>query len=123
VAHLIDGRGWTRPPAVLAVASVTFLLAIPSALSSGAVPYLSALPGVGMDFLSLMATVWNNYSLPIGGFLTAIFVGHVWRVDHALEELLAHHASFPAAPLWGFLIRWICPAAIALIIIATAAGL
>jgi neurotransmitter:Na+ symporter, NSS family len=123
VSHLIDARGWRRPRAVIAVAACTFLLAIPSALANGASPFLSALPGLGTDFLSLMATVWNNYSLPIGGLLTSIFVGHVWRVDRALEELLAHRAWFPAASAWGFLIRWICPAAIFLIIVATALGL
>jgi neurotransmitter:Na+ symporter, NSS family len=123
VAHLIDERGWQRRPAVFVVAGLTFLLAIPSAFASGAHPFFSSLPGIGTDFLSLMATIWNNYSLPIGGLLTSIFVGHVWRVDRALEELLAHKARFPAAPLWGFLIRWICPAAIFLIIVATALGM
>lgn len=123
VAHLIDARGWTRRRAVVSVALVTFVLAVPSVLANGAVGFLSSLPGLQTDFLSLMATVWNNYSLPIGGFLTSIFVGHVWRVDRALEELLAHHAWFPAAPLWAFLIRWICPVAILGIIVATALGL
>jgi NSS family neurotransmitter:Na+ symporter len=122
VAHLIDARGWRRRPAVLAVTAVTFLLAVPSALSNGAVPLLSSLPGLEMDFLSLMATVWNNYSLPIGGLLTSIFVGHVWRVDRALEELLAEHAWFPGAALWGFLVRWISPVAIFGIIVATVLG-
>jgi len=123
VAHIIDAWGWTRPRAVLLVAAVTFVLAIPSVLANGASPFLSALPGVGTDFLSLMATVWNNYSLPIGGFLTSIFVGHVWRVDRALDELLAHGAWFPAAPAWAFLIRWVCPVAIFGIIVATMLGL
>jgi NSS family neurotransmitter:Na+ symporter len=123
VAHLIDARGWTRRKAVLMVAGVTFALAIPSVLANGASAVLSSLPGVQTDFLSLMATVWNNYSLPIGGFLTSIFVGHVWRVDRALEELLAHHAWFPAVPVWAFVIRWIAPAAILGIIVATALGL
>ncbi len=123
VAHLIDARGWKRPPAVAVVTCVTFVLAIPSVLANGAVPVLSALPGLHTDFLSLMATIWNNYSLPIGGLLTSIFVGHVWRVDQALEELLAEHAWFPGASLWGFLVRWICPVAIFGIIVATILGI
>jgi NSS family neurotransmitter:Na+ symporter len=102
---------------------VTFGLAVPSVLANGASTVLSSLPGLQTDFLSLMATVWNNYSLPIGGFLTSIFVGHVWRVDRALEELLAHQAWFPAVPVWAFVIRWIAPAAILGIIVATILGL
>ncbi|HSG00239.1 MAG TPA: sodium-dependent transporter [Vicinamibacterales bacterium] len=117
-AHLIDSHGWSRRRAVLVLTIVTFLLAIPSALASGAVPFFTSLPGVGMDFLSLMATIWNNFALPIGGLLLAIFVGHVWRTDKALEELNIG-GIMPLAKLWGFLIRWVCPAAILVIIVFT----
>jgi len=71
-----------------------------------------------MDFLSLMATIWNNFALPIGGLLLAIFVGHVWRTDKALEELNIG-GIMPLAKLWGFRIRWVCPAAILVIIVFT----
>jgi NSS family neurotransmitter:Na+ symporter len=71
-----------------------------------------------MDFLSLMAMIWNNFALPVGGFLLAIFVGHVWRADKAIEELNVG-GRFPAASLWIFLIRWVCPIAIGLIIVFT----
>ena len=58
-------------------------------------PLLSNLPGISLDFLTLMSTVWNDFALPIGGLLTAIFVGWAWRVDRALEELLLNSAWFP----------------------------
>ena len=119
VSHFVDSNGWSRPKAVGVVTGGVFVLAVPSALGNGAVAGLTSLPGVGLDFLTLMATLWNNFALPIGGLLTAIFIGHVWRVDGALEELLSNHAWFPATGLWSFLIRWICPLAIASIILAT----
>ena len=123
VAYLIDARGWPRPRAVLAVAGATFLLSLPSAFAGGSVASLSRLPGIGMDFLSLMATVWNNFALPIGGLLIAVFVGWVWRVDGALDELRANQAWFPGARAWGFLIRFVCPLAILFIIVFTIQGL
>jgi neurotransmitter:Na+ symporter, NSS family len=119
VAHLIDEHRWTRSGAVLGVTAVTSVLAIPSALGNGAVGFFSSLPVIGMDFLSLMATVWNNFALPIGGFLTAIFVGYVWRIDNAAEELLANRAWFPDIRMWGWLIRYVCPVAIFFIILVT----
>jgi len=119
VAHLIDGHGWTRPRAVLAVTAVTALLAIPSALANGAVPFFTELPGLGMGFLDLMATIWNNFALPIGGLLVALFVGWAWRVDGALGELQAEGARFPFPGLWATLLRWVCPVAITLIIAIT----
>ena len=69
-----------------------------------------------MDFQSLMVTVWNDFALPIGGLITAIFVGYVWRIDSALEELLAEQAWFPHTRLWGWRVRYVCPVAIFVII-------
>ena len=119
VSHLIDAYGVSRRNAVLSLTAMTAVLAIPSALSNGASPFLSSLPGVGMRFLDLMATVWNEFALPIGGLLVAIFVGWVWRVDNAVAEMRAEGAPFPGAALWGALIRFVCPVAILLIIIFT----
>ena len=119
VAHFVDVRRWSRPRAVAVVTLVVFALAIPSAFGNGAVSWLTAVPGVGIDFLTLMATVWNDFALPIGGLLIAVFVGWIWRVDHALEELQTDGAWFPATGLWSLLIRWVCPSAIFAIIAAT----
>lgn len=121
-AHLIDSHGWDRKRAVIMLTTVTFLLAIPSALGNGASAFFSSVPGIGMDFLSFMAVVWNDFALPVGGLLLSIFVGHVWRVDKALEELNTG-GRMPGAAFWSFLIRWVCPVAIAMIIIFTALDL
>ncbi len=123
VAHFIDTHKWPRPKAVLLVTSVVFLIAIPSALGNGAVGFLGSLPGVGTDFLSLMGIIWNDFALPIGGLLTAVFVGWVWRVDRASDEVELHGAPFPGRALWSFLIRWVCPVAIALIILSAVASM
>ena len=119
VAHLIDAHGWSRPRAVLVVTGATAVLAIPSALSNGAVPFFTSLPGLGMSFLDLMALIWNNFALPIGGLFVALFVGWVWRIDGALEELQAEGARFPMPGVWGGLLRYVCPIAIGLIIVFT----
>ena len=123
VSHFIDAHRWSRPKAVLLVTTVVFLIAIPSALANGAVGALGNLPGLGTDFLTLMGIIWNNFALPVGGLLTAVFVGWVWRVDRAIEEVELHGAPFPGRTLWCFLIRWVCPAAIALIIVSAIASM
>jgi NSS family neurotransmitter:Na+ symporter len=117
VSHFVDTHAWPRRRAVIVVTSAVFIVSIPSALSTGAVPFFSRLPGLNLDFLTLMNIVWSDFALPVGGLLTAIFVGWFWRIDEALEELLAHHAWFPAPRLWAFLIRWICPLGILAIIV------
>jgi NSS family neurotransmitter:Na+ symporter len=66
-----------------------------------------------------MAMLWNNYALPIGGFLTAVFVGYVWKYQVAITELLSNDAWFPVPNFWGVLIRFVSPLAIAAIILVT----
>jgi NSS family neurotransmitter:Na+ symporter len=65
-----------------------------------------------------MGVIWNDFALPIGGLLTAVFVGWVWRVDRAIEEVELHGSPFPGRALWSVLIRWVCPVAIAAIIVS-----
>ena len=119
VSHCVDALGWSRAKAVAVVAAAISALAVPSALGNGAVALFTSLPGLGMGFLDLMVVVWNEFALPLGGCLTALFVGRIWGVERALEELRAEGAWFPVPALWIFLIRWICPLAIASILIAT----
>lgn len=122
VAALVD-RGWCRRRSVIMLTLFVTVLAVPSALSQGASPVLSKLPVFGMDFLTLMATVWNNWALPIGGLLIAIFAGWVWGADNVVAELKAEGSPFPFARTWTFLIRYVCPLAILFIIIMTARGM
>ena len=120
VSHFIDEYHWPRKKAVLIIAAGTFLLSIPSALSNGAVTSLSSFSdALGGSFLGLMAKVWNDYALPIGGFLTAVFVGYVWKTESAIEELLANNTWFPSPRFWGVLIRFVAPLAIGAIILVT----
>ena len=121
-AALID-RGWPRAKAVTALTILIALLAVPSVLSQGAVPALGQLPIVNMSYLDLMATVWNNWALPIGGLLISVFVGWVWGAENAIAELTAEGQHLPAARLWAFLIRYVCPLAIIFIIVMTARDL
>ena len=123
VSHFVDAHDWTRRRSVLVVTLAVLVLSIPSALATGAIPFFSSLPGLKLDFLTLMATVWNDFALPVGGLLTAIFVGWVWRIDGALEELRSHNAWFPAPGLWAFLIRWVCPVGILAIIVPAILGM
>lgn len=118
VSQCVDALGWSREKAVGAVTAAVSLLAVPSALGNGAVGFFTSLPVLGIGFLDLMANVWNEVALPVGGGLTAFFVGRIWGVGRALDELRAEGAWLPVPGWWSFLIRWVCPAAIAAILVA-----
>lgn len=117
-AYLVDEKGVARKIAVWIVGIVVFFIGLPSVLSQGAVPWFSVPIVEKMEFLTLMDFIWGNLSLAVGAFLLSIFVGWVWGAKHAAKELALGNESFHKwAPIWGFLIRFICPITIFIILL------
>ena len=117
VAYFIDQRGWKRKKAVLVVGLTIFALGIPSGLSFGVMADVKLM---GMTFFDHIDNIASNYLLPLGGMLTAIFVGWVWGTKNAHEEIEKHENKFgfPWAQSWEFLIRYITPVAVGIVFIA-----
>ncbi|MFQ5672653.1 MAG: sodium-dependent transporter [Nitrospinales bacterium] len=115
VAYFVDERGWPRKKAVLVMGGVIFALGVPSGLSFGA---LSGFKLMGMTFFDLVDNVASNYLLPVGGMLTAIFVGWVWGAGEAQKEIEKHETRFHYAAIWAFLVRYVAPAAVAVVFVA-----
>ena len=113
----VDERGMSRRKAAISLGLVAFLIGIPSALANGAVSWLTNLPGVGMDFLSFLFMLFGQYSLVIGALLISLFVGWVWGVKAAGEEVRENDGEFPLGRTWAFLIRFVAPAAIVAILV------
>ena len=114
VAYFVGERGWSREKSVWIVTGAIFLLAIPSALSMGAVDFLSENKELGRtSFLDWQSIIWGNIALSVGAALIAVFVGHKWGVAGALEEM----KTLPMAKAWGVLIQWVCPVAVISVLI------
>jgi neurotransmitter:Na+ symporter, NSS family len=116
VAYFVDERDWSRSSAAWAIGGACFLIAIPSALSQGGAQIFTNFLGTGFDFLSIQNIVWGNYSLSIGALLLCVFLGWKWGVPKALESLGASGHALPAPGLFSFLIRYVCPAAVGIIL-------
>jgi neurotransmitter:Na+ symporter, NSS family len=112
VAYFVDERGWSREKAVWTIASGCFLLAIPSALSQGAVAGLGDLGGT--SFLDLQNIIFGNFALSLGALLICVFVGWVWGADRALAEMRegAPQSLRLGGTGWSLLVRFVCPAAV-----------
>ena len=117
VAYFIDQRGWQRKKAVIIVGSSIFAFGIPSGLSFGAMAELKLM---GMTFFDHVDNIASNYLLPLGGMLTAIFVGWIWGTNNAYVEIEKHKNkfNFPWAECWEFLIRYITPVAVGIVFLA-----
>ena len=117
VAYFVDERGWSREKAVWTVAGGCFLLAIPSALSQGAVAALTDVGGV--SFLDLQNIIFGNFALSLGALLICVFVGWVWGADRAIAEMREEspHALRVGAKGWSVLVRFVCPAAVLAVLV------
>ena len=122
-AWLIDEREIPRKRAAITIGAVAFVLGIPSALGNGAVAWLTELPGVGLDFLTLLFTLFGQYALVIGALLISVFIAWVWGVKQAGEEVRVNDGKFPLARTWAVLIRYVAPIAIVAILIQLVIGL
>ena len=102
---------------MLIVGLTIFALGIPSGLSFGVLADVKLLD---MTFFDHIDNIASNYLLPLGGMLTAIFVGWVWGTKNAHIEIEKHENKFgfPWAQSWAFLIRYITPVAVGIVFIA-----
>lgn len=116
VAYFVDDHGWSRKKAVLLMGIITFIIGIPSALSLGASNFLSTFIKENFGFLDFMNALFGNYSLSIGAFFIAIFAGYKWGIHAAAKEIQEQGNIFFFRRVWAFLIRFICPLAIFIIL-------
>lgn len=123
VSYLIDQRGWSRKKAAWTIGALAFGLGLPSALSLGAVEWLSELPVVNMSLIDLLSGPVMDFSLVIGALGLSLFVGWKWGLPRALAEIQKGTPDFRLAAVWSVLIRFIAPAAMALILAAQIYGL
>ncbi|MEJ2199898.1 MAG: sodium-dependent transporter [Desulfuromonadaceae bacterium] len=113
VAYLIDERGWSRPRATTFLAGLAFVVGIPTALSYNSLAEWKVIGDrVFFDSADMLA---SNYLLPISGLLIAIYVGWFWSGNEEKQELIAGGAGW-VYPTWHFLIRYVSPLAVAVVL-------
>ncbi len=117
VSYLIDEKQKKRKKSAYILGAITFVFAIPSALSAGGVKFFSKLPIINMDFLSFWDLVWGNLSLSVGALFMAVFVAYVWKTSNALKELKQGAEGFKLSKLWIFCLKFLAPVFIFIILI------
>jgi NSS family neurotransmitter:Na+ symporter len=65
-----------------------------------------------------MSFIFGDFSLAFGALLMSIFVGWVWGIDKAADEIQLGSPAFAATRrFWGFMIRFFIPVVIFLILL------
>lgn len=123
VSYFVDERGWKRTTAAWSMGALCFVIAIPSALSQGASDFFTTfgdryLGGIfGGDFLSTQSAIWGDWSLAIGALLICVFAAWKWGTKAARASLEESGDRLPMAGLWEVLIKYVCPIAVALVLL------
>lgn len=115
VAYLIDERGWERSKAAITIGGLIFLFGIPPVLGYST---FSGFSFMEMDILDTYDWLTSSIFLPLGGLLTALFVGHVWGARQSVEEARKGVGRFYFESSYIFVLKWVVPLVIAAIMIA-----
>lgn len=115
VAWLIENRGMSRVMAAVWCGLATWLVGIATILSFSKwafdFNFLGTVKHNGVfDILDILTA---NIMLPAGGFFIAIFAGWMMSEKHSREELAMGHSYI----LWQFLIKYIAPTLVLVVIL------
>ncbi|MEZ5710950.1 MAG: sodium-dependent transporter [Blastomonas sp.] len=110
--------GWSRRNAAIGLGLLAFAIGILSALSFNSLANWFPLNFVplfeGQNFFGIVDKFTGQMLLPLGGLLTAIFVG--WVADRKLTDA-ENGISGGLHLTWRFLVAWLCPVALTLILV------
>jgi NSS family neurotransmitter:Na+ symporter len=115
VAYYCDEKKWDRKKATLVMGFLIFLVGVPSALSNNILKDVSFIGG--RNFLDSIDFLSTNYILPLGGLLIALFTGWVLTPRLARGEIERGAVRFHLYPVWHFLIRYVSPILVALVLL------
>ncbi|AMW34624.1 sodium-dependent transporter [Haematospirillum jordaniae] len=114
VAYLMDELQLSRKTAVLVLGGVAFLIGIPSSLSFGV---MSDMTLFGMGFMDLLDYLTTKLMIPAGGMAVCIFAG--WIVWPRMQTEVSNDGTlaFPLSTIWGWVLKVVAPASIAMIMV------
>ncbi len=121
VAFLIERKGWKRTPTTLVTCGVMFLIGCLYTCSQAAFP----LKGIWFDFANgvtfpplcdAMEFLTDRIMIPLGALGCCVFVGWSWKPESAIAEVERCGVRFRLAKAFGFLIKFVAPAAVILIL-------
>ncbi len=111
-AWLVDEHNWARKKAAVVLGVIIFLVGIPPVLGYSAWAEFEFL---GFDVLDTYDWFANAIFLPLGGLLTAVFAGYVWKAHNLADEANRVEGKIWIGGWYGFLIRIVVPIAIAIV--------
>lgn len=108
VAFLSEEFNKSRKSMTILSLCVIAVIGVFASLSNG---LLSAHTIIGHNFMDFLGYLTDSYMLPLGGIMISLFVG--WAIDKKIVYNQLQNKSY--APIVHFLLRFVCPIAIAIV--------
>ncbi|MBQ2640949.1 MAG: sodium-dependent transporter, partial [Lachnospiraceae bacterium] len=83
---------------------------------------LSGVTPLGMDFLSFFDFMTNSVMMPIAALCICLFITRRMTIDRAVEEVLYDGHGFHRRRVFVFMIRYICPVFVIIILASSIAN-
>ncbi|ACZ18618.1 sodium:neurotransmitter symporter [Thermanaerovibrio acidaminovorans DSM 6589] len=122
IAFMVEELKLKRPLAALLNCIIIGSIGATATLSADGSSYLGGIHILGRTFFDLYDHLSSNIMMPIGGLLTAVFVGYVLK-SGIVEEQLSNGGTLNNRGLiaaYRFVLRYITPALLLLVFLSTA---
>ena len=116
VSTFEDELGWKRKKATALMAVIMIGIGSLSALGYGP---LANVKVIGMQFLDFFDFLTNSVMMPIAALATCILVTRVIGIDKISEEIEKDGAPFKRKMIFIFMIRFLCPIFVVVILISS----
>jgi len=119
VSTFEDEFGWNRHKATIAMSIVMLVFGTLSTLGYGPLGFIKI---IGMQFLDFFDFLTNSVMMPIAALMTCILVVHIIGIDRITEEVKKNGASFKREKIFSFMIKYLCPVFVVIILISSVAN-
>jgi len=129
VAYLVDERKISRQRATIIVATIIFLVGIPSLLGNGYSAFFSSFityvgASSGTDFMTFLGHIADTMLL-FGGLMIVSFAAYTWKKENLHEELAQGYEGYHESRVKifiGFAINYLCPVVISILLVLVVLG-
>lgn len=114
VAYFVDEKDWDRKKASTIMGITIFIVGIPTVLGFSA---WSEVTIMGMSIFDTYDWIANNILLPLGGLLTSIFAGYIWKSKNLIKEVNDSDSMVKIGSKYSFVLKYIVPVLILIIMV------
>ncbi len=119
VATFEDEMKWSRSRATMVAGVIIIALGTLSSLGYGPLAFIRI---IGMPFLDFFDFLTNSVMMPIAALTTCLLVVRIIGTERIAEEVEEDGAPFKRKKVFNFMIRYLCPIFVVIILISSVAN-